>query len=92
MYLFSGAPVNDPNHPDFVPSVFVFTPRRRSTPNKISRFERLSNRRRVLETITQENRQTEEENNLNRTEAADALLDLSQSDPKFTEIGMNMYS
>ena len=91
MHLFSGAPVNDPNHPDFVPSVFMFSLLRKSTPNKLSKFEGLEKRRCILETISEENRQTEEKENLIRTEAADALLDLSQSDPKVTDIGMNIY-
>ena len=59
---------------------------RKSTPKKVSRFERLGKCRRILETISEENRQTEEKETLIRTEAADALLDLSQNDPKVTDI------
>ena len=65
----------------------MFSPLHESTPNKLSRFQRLKKRKLVLETIIEENRIIEEKENTVRTEAADALLDLSHSAPKFTEIG-----
>lgn len=90
-YIYiSGAPVNDKSHPDFVPSVFVFSPLRKSTPNKVSRFERLKRRCHVLETVTEENRQIQEKENIVRDEVVGALLDLSQGSPKFIDTGMHM--
>lgn len=83
---FSGKPSSLPDHPDYVPSVFHFTPAHKTTPNHTLRFERLHKRRLPMRSLTEElaNIPTEQSD---RDTAASALLGLGTDLPKFQETG-----
>lgn len=81
--FFSGKPAKHPDHPDYIPSVFDFTPGRQTTPLRISRYQRLCKRRLALTPIAEENR----ENLAARDEAAFALIELGASAARTTDTG-----
>jgi len=74
---FSGKPSLDPAHPDYIPSIFEFTPARvRSiTGNAFDRFERLTKRKLFVDECQ------------NQNTAADALLSLGSDIPSHKDAG-----
>ncbi|XP_052281004.1 uncharacterized protein LOC127878512 [Dreissena polymorpha] len=79
-----------PHHPDYVPSLFYFTPERKITPHPLQIFERMQrrccSRRSLTEELVNESTQATARDN---HEAANALLDLGSDLPSFSEKGMN---
>ncbi|XP_041360620.1 uncharacterized protein LOC121376902 [Gigantopelta aegis] len=83
-HFITGRPVDDDDHPDYVPSIFIFSPVRESTPNKVSRYHRVKQRREVLQTLDEEIQQEQ-----NRNDVANILMDLTHNicTTTFTDTG-----
>lgn len=85
-HFLGGKPSTIPDHPDYVPSVFKFTPARKKTPERVHRFERSSKRCLPLTQITEELVNLSEGPS-DRDTAASALLDLGVNLPKTRNAG-----
>ena len=79
--MFTGKPSSVPDHPDYVPSVFDFTPahNRRTSGSAVHRFERLSRRNLLF---------TEKED---QGLVADALLSLGSDVPSHKDAGLSPF-
>ncbi|KAH3835651.1 hypothetical protein DPMN_109009 [Dreissena polymorpha] len=85
-----------PDHPDYVPSVFSFTPARITTPKRVERFERSLRRRIPLKPVTEEGACSVESlseelacDQTSRDEAAFTLLALGGGLATYSEAGTN---
>ncbi|XP_052212256.1 uncharacterized protein LOC127831327 [Dreissena polymorpha] len=86
LHLVGGRPIPLPDHPDYVPSQFYFTPARKTTPHPLHRFERMQrrccSRRSLTEELVNESTQATARDD---HEAVNALLELGSDLPSFSE-------